>query len=432
MSGQTVTGLLLFGAVVATVVAFLWCRPDSRRLGGALVSASWTACSIVAVNGLAGAFGWWHFPVEVDLAAIVAAWALIHGFVPALIDVETPLVTWVAALGAADFVVMPLVPQMVTLGDQWLAGEVVYLASGPLVGLWAARLTHRGELPAVRAALQAVVFGVMLVVGIPWLAAAITGVEITAGVPAPWVPATLVIGAIPGLVGLSAVAEFALAGRGTPLPYDPPQRLVRSGPYRYLANPMQTVAVLILSVAAIATWSWPLAIAAGVGALYAELLMSPSEAIELNERFPDAGSWLSAAPRWLPSLRPVAGDAATLFVDLGCGRCAEVASIIASRQPRDLTVADASDHSVALTRIRYEGSVSADGLPAVARAVEHISLLWALFGWVLRIPGVAWAAQSLADLFVEEPHSCSVGDPRLDPALLSDPVAVSAWVRTFA
>jgi protein-S-isoprenylcysteine O-methyltransferase Ste14 len=48
------------------------------------------------------------------------------------------------------------------------------------------------------------------------------------------------------LPGVSAVLEFAERGGGTPIPFDPPVRLVTSGVYRYVANPMQLSCTLVL------------------------------------------------------------------------------------------------------------------------------------------------------------------------------------------
>lgn len=54
-----------------------------------------------------------------------------------------------------------------------------------------------------------------------------------------------------GALALWCVLTFALSGRGTPAPFDPPRRLVVVGPYKRVRNPMYIGAVLALSGAAI-------------------------------------------------------------------------------------------------------------------------------------------------------------------------------------
>jgi len=51
------------------------------------------------------------------------------------------------------------------------------------------------------------------------------------------------------------VVTFALMGRGTPAPFDPPRRLVVAGPYRWVRNPMYIGAGLALIGASLFYWS---------------------------------------------------------------------------------------------------------------------------------------------------------------------------------
>ena len=60
-----------------------------------------------------------------------------------------------------------------------------------------------------------------------------------------------------------------------------------------------------------------------------------------------------------------------------------------------------------MTRITYEpadGSRAATGVEAVARALEHIHLGWALLGFLLRLPIICQLAQLLADASGAEPR----------------------------
>jgi protein-S-isoprenylcysteine O-methyltransferase Ste14 len=60
-----------------------------------------------------------------------------------------------------------------------------------------------------------------------------------------------------GALASWCIATFVVRGRGTPAPFDPPRRLVVSGPYRFVRNPMYLGAVLVLSGAGVyylSTW----------------------------------------------------------------------------------------------------------------------------------------------------------------------------------
>jgi protein-S-isoprenylcysteine O-methyltransferase Ste14 len=51
-------------------------------------------------------------------------------------------------------------------------------------------------------------------------------------------PLGWIVVAIGAAIGLPCVWEFAWRGLGTPVPFDPPRRLVVTGPYRWVRNPM--------------------------------------------------------------------------------------------------------------------------------------------------------------------------------------------------
>jgi protein-S-isoprenylcysteine O-methyltransferase Ste14 len=120
---------------------------------------------------------------------------------------------------------------------------------------------------------------------------------------APW-PLALVGAVVLGFgVGMIAwtVALFAGVGRGTLAPWDPPERLVIRGPYRYVRNPMITGVVSVLlgeaalfGSAAVLTWA---AIVFAINAVYFPLIEEP----DLRSRFgADYDAYAAHTPRWLP------------------------------------------------------------------------------------------------------------------------------------
>jgi len=100
-----------------------------------------------------------------------------------------------------------------------------------------------------------------------------------------------------------SVWNFAVRGKGTPLPLDAPKRLVIQGPYRYTRNPMY---VALLS----ALLGWLLLYPTTVLAAYAvgvatsvSLFVIGYEEPHLRRLFgADYDAYTSRVPRWLPRI----------------------------------------------------------------------------------------------------------------------------------
>lgn len=72
-----------------------------------------------------------------------------------------------------------------------------------------------------------------------------------------WREAALLLGLV-SLPGAWAAGQFATSGRGTPLPLDPTQKLIVTGPYAYVRNPMQISLVGVSAIWAYTTRSFAL------------------------------------------------------------------------------------------------------------------------------------------------------------------------------
>lgn len=119
--------------------------------------------------------------------------------------------------------------------------------------------------------------------------------------------AGLVVGAIGALIAVWCIVTFAIVGRGTPMPLDPPRRLVDAGPYRLVRNPMYIGAGLALAGAALYYQSLALLGYAVAFALVMHLFVVVYEEPTLRGSFGDSyDRYCQRVRRWWPARKEVA------------------------------------------------------------------------------------------------------------------------------
>jgi len=118
----------------------------------------------------------------------------------------------------------------------------------------------------------------------------------------------LAVAAVGLLLFGSSLRRFAVEGKGTLAPWDPPRRLVVHGPYRHVRNPMISGVLFLLAGEGLLLLSrvhvvWALIFAA-LNATYIPLYEEP----RLKRRFGVAYEKYSRhVPRFVPRLRPWTG-----------------------------------------------------------------------------------------------------------------------------
>ena len=146
----------------------------------------------------------------------------------------------------------------------------------------------------IRSLLAAALLPGTVTVIVPWL---IVGRGASAG--ARWPGLALV--AVGAAVLFRCIWEFAVSGRGTLAPIDPPTRLVVSGLYRYVRNPMYVGVVLILAGEAWVFWSGGLLLYAAGFFLVASLFIIFHEEPALRRKFGESyDEYMRTVPRWVP------------------------------------------------------------------------------------------------------------------------------------
>jgi protein-S-isoprenylcysteine O-methyltransferase Ste14 len=412
---------------LATLVAvWLWRRPGHRLRTGALLATLWNIPTLLGLQVLASYFGWWRFapgggtvlglPVDVYLG-----WLILWGPLPAIALRRLPLL-WLGALALGlDLLYMPRGLPLLMLGDTWLVGEtlgtLICLVPAQLLARWTAEDRRLGA----RVVLQVIGFSGLLIGVVPIVALHQSGGDWRPFFARPVWQLSLIVQvlALPAIVGLSAVQEFALRGGGTPLPFDPPRRLVTSGPYAYIANPMQAAACLVLVVLAVILGSGWLAAAALLDVLYGAGLAGWHEHARMRGQF--GADWLAYRRRvrvWWPRWRPFqhgGHEPDVLYVDTSCGPCAQLGRWFERQQSRGLVIVPAAHHPLRdLDRLTFRSATDGheeEGVAALARALESIHLGWAFVGWSLRLPIIRPIVQLLGDASGGGPHRVSRARP---------------------
>jgi protein-S-isoprenylcysteine O-methyltransferase Ste14 len=404
---------LALAVPLAVVGIAAWqARPDRRGRGAALLGFITAAVGLAAVNAVAARIGWWSYatvdgamlgmPVDLWLG-----WAALWGALPVLVRVRLPIL--LAAWLWLDAVAMPAMAPLLRLSPHWLVGEAVALAvvalPAGLLGRWVADSRRL----RARATAQFLVFAALIC----WLLPAIAidlgdgSWAYLLGMPRWQASLAVQVTALAALPGLSAMREFASRGGGTPYPWDPPDRLVTTGPYAYVANPMQLSAIALLLVVAAATHSWTVMGVAVSATAFGVAVAAPHEDVDLTRRHGAAWSAYRAQVRaWWPRWRPLVAEPARLHLARTCDVCSSTAVALGRLGPTGLTLCPAEEHARPLRRARYEHSdgYAADGVSAVARGLEHVHLGWAVIGWALRLPVLDRVIQAFVDALGADPR----------------------------
>jgi protein-S-isoprenylcysteine O-methyltransferase Ste14 len=111
--------------------------------------------------------------------------------------------------------------------------------------------------------------------------------------------------AVGGVMYAWCVWDFAVFGRGTPAPIDPPKKLVVRGPYRYTRNPMYLSVMTVILGWAVLYQTAALALyAAGLGVAFHLFILfyeEPHLRKVFGKEYEDycgaVGRWVSRLPR---------------------------------------------------------------------------------------------------------------------------------------
>lgn len=177
---------------------------------------------------------------------------------------------------------------------------------GPL-GFRNARPGSAGK-HAVTTAVQLVVFWGLFLAVLPLIIAALEhrwGLH--AAMPTPLVAAGILLLMLASAIGLWSAFAMSTRGGGTPLPSAATTRLVTSGPYRFVRNPMAVAGILQGAAVGLILESWLVVAYAITGSVVWNWFVRPVEEADLATKFGDEYlAYRSRVRCWIPHRGPLA------------------------------------------------------------------------------------------------------------------------------
>lgn len=384
---------LLLGPLLITAALFLLHQPTPRQATAAMVALLWNLPALLLLHVLANHAGLWRYATTGNLFLelpidVWIGWAVWWGPVAVFIAQRWGNGPTLLGMVALDLLGMPLLQPLLELSPDWTWGEplAIALVLGP--ALWFAHLTAHDRQPLLRTTFHGFGWAGYVLFLLPAAAYSIEGLPLHPGDIAQhaiahhgWPLVTLLVAVIIGclLVGASAALEFAVAGDGTPIPYDPPKRVVSSGPYAYIANPMQvTVALKMLALGWLTHSVGLLAVALSF-VVFDAIFAAGYNRIHIARAFPNRWStYLADVPEWRLRRHPSQHSRGSLSLP--------------DHHTRLRHWLQRRAHHLELNPgpvIRYQSPnlpAPVYGGRAILRALEHTHLGWALPAWTLRAP----------------------------------------------
>ena len=403
----------LAGPAIAATALVWFGRPTPREATAAMVAFLWQLPALLLLQLLATAFGWWRFNAEANQLLglpldLWIGWALWWGPVAALASRWIPIWILVAASVVIDMATMPALEPLVSLGPGWLAGEVAAIALCLYPALLLAKLTREDRRAKRRAMFHTLGWGGYMALVLPACTLAYEGRGLGALYRLPAQPMDwLLIGGAAFLlfIGVAATAEFARAGDGTPIPLDPPKRVVVTGPYAFIANPMQVISAAVMLMFAAYAQSWGLALVGTMFVVFDTVYATWYNRAHIAHAMPAAwrgyrgavGEWRM---RWLPH---APGDAQVVISPDGPARWVWDRGWpwLSRRLTGSITVL--SEQRPRFHRLVYrlpERGIEETGMRAAARILEHGPVPLAVLGWLIRFPYLGGALQRLSWLVI--------------------------------
>lgn len=388
--------ILLLGPV-GLVIAVVRLRQLSQRAQIAGLFAFVYGVAMVFVShSFAVWIGWWHFgwdalmlnglPVDIIIGGAVLFGPGLYFSFPN----TRPLMMCLPVIIGLHGTLFSSLEPLVFGGSHWFIGVLFVFAIAHLPSLYLAKWTEDDTHLPYRCALLAVMTGGLLFVFLPSLIMQAMGGSWDLFDRPLWAQCVTVIHlTIASLIGVSANQTLCLQGGGTPIPLDPTKRLVTTGIYAYVSNPMQLSAALgclILGAFLQSVWIMSASVMAWI---FVQGMVRWHNRNDLLKRFPEGWPEFKAhVPEWLPRWKPWTPERGTITLCASSLRHLGIASWLAGMDGLDIEWSDEATATYTHPNNIYDFQESC----AIAVALMHKNFACALLSHAWLLLALPWQA----------------------------------------
>ena len=396
---------LTFLALLFLGYLFVGKKQDEKLNWAMFYSIIYISITLPIVNYVSVQANLWYF-TEVGLNAvklpfnILFLWVVLWGIVPVLIFKGKYLFLLSVLMFWLDILIMPVLEELgvLVLNDNWLIGELILIGFVFVPAYFWSYCSLNNKYHGARAVFQVVVMTGVFLIGLPFILMTYGLVDSREIYEAPFTFQLFLMIVFPSLI---AVFDLVKKGKGTPFPYDPTSKLIRTGVYAYCRNPIQWSFTFMFIPLSIYYESFYFLIGTVFSIAYAFGVSDYQEYADMQLRFGKAwDEYKIKVPKWRFLWKPNGIPKGTVYFDANCNQCSQISRWFSNSKAINLAVKSSSDFPKStILQVTYvdNNGIEFKSINAIACCLEHINLVYATLGWFMRFPGINQFLQLIID-----------------------------------
>lgn len=303
--------LLMVPALVLVLSLGLKTQPTAVR-AGAFLAYVWQFQARLILNIVALQMGFWQFEVTGSLiygvpVDIIIGQSLLFGPIVVLWGMSRHPVFMTMLAVTLDVFIITNVPALYSAGHDWILAVLVINLLAVIPSLLLGESTASNTKLRLRALMQAIGWICLLA----WLFPSLV-FENGFGSWSKFLDRSILLNLLylspllaPGWILGRALYEFTAKGEGTAFPYDPPKRLVTTGIYARISNPMQLGVCLFMGYWGYVLGSFHVSLSAIVAIMLFVVFKNVCNGSSaVGRREPFWALYNNEVPKWVPRLKP--------------------------------------------------------------------------------------------------------------------------------